>query len=208
MNIFSTFSAQNADSISGDTRDARLNSQCPSPSPLFGSWGVNDEGALGREARGGVLAEMEGQTEGSENVPERVAFPAAAGRVQSICAGDSHSVALTAGGQLFVWGVFRDSSGRSPHQPHRLAPSRRRRPPLTRPLTPPHPTPIPFVTGLVPPPQLRLLRGRAPAEPSRRRRCRRREGATPFYFPLTPPRRPVAPLTPAAAAAAAAAAAD
>lgn len=60
---------------------------------------------------------MEGQTAGSENVPERVEFPAAAGRIQSVCAGDSHSAALTAAGQLFAWGVFRDSSGRCGARP-------------------------------------------------------------------------------------------
>jgi hypothetical protein len=39
------------------------------------SWGVNDEGALGREARGGELALVQGETAGNETIPERVMMP-------------------------------------------------------------------------------------------------------------------------------------
>jgi len=75
------------------------------------SWGVNDECALGREARGGELAHIEGTTAGSETVPERVKIPGDP-RIKAVTAGDSHSAALSAGGEVFAWGVFRDSSGR------------------------------------------------------------------------------------------------
>ncbi|KAJ1480873.1 regulator of chromosome condensation 1/beta-lactamase-inhibitor protein II [Baffinella frigidus] len=75
------------------------------------SWGVNDEGALGREARGGELASIEGETTGSETVPERVHIPGDV-KIKYLTAGDSHSGALSETGQVFAWGVFRDSGGR------------------------------------------------------------------------------------------------
>jgi len=75
------------------------------------SWGVNDEGGLGRDARGGHLALQKGETQGSESVPDRVRFPNNE-QIASISAGDSHSVAVDSRGRLFGWGCFRDSGGK------------------------------------------------------------------------------------------------
>lgn len=69
---------------------------------LVYSWGVNDEGALGRQAHR--------DDAGSENYPGRVDFPSNDRMVQ-ISAGDSHSVALSSTGEVFAWGSFRDSGG-------------------------------------------------------------------------------------------------
>lgn len=78
---------------------------------LVYSWGVNDEGALGREARGGHLALQEGETAGDETVPEKIVFPGGV-KIKSVTAGDSHSMALTQGGAVYGWGMFRDSGGK------------------------------------------------------------------------------------------------
>ncbi|CAN7988974.1 unnamed protein product, partial [Ixodes hexagonus] len=80
------------------------------------SFGCNDEGALGRRTSS-LSTEM---TPGVVELPE----PATA-----ICAGDSHSAALTRSGSAFVWGNFRDSRGpmglvaadRSESKPVRIA---------------------------------------------------------------------------------------
>jgi len=66
------------------------------------SWGVNDEGALGREAHR--------DDAGSENHPAKVNFPSGE-RIVQLSAGDSHSVALSYTGDIFAWGSFRDSGG-------------------------------------------------------------------------------------------------
>jgi len=59
------------------------------------SWGTNDVGALGRT--------------GQENVPEKIPGLSA---IESITAGDSHSVALSLSGkQLYTWGSYRNSEG-------------------------------------------------------------------------------------------------
>jgi regulator of chromosome condensation len=63
------------------------------------SWGCNDEGALGRPSN-----------ESNEFDPLKVQFPEET-RILQICAGDSHSAALSSGGIVYVWGVFRDSNG-------------------------------------------------------------------------------------------------
>jgi len=75
------------------------------------SWGVNDEGGLGRDARGGHLALQQGATAGSECIPDRVKFPNKE-KIAAISAGDSHSVAVDASGGLWGWGCFRDSGGK------------------------------------------------------------------------------------------------
>ena len=66
------------------------------------SWGINDEGALGRVANKDV--------EGSEETPGEV--PIASGStVLKVTAGDSHSIALCADGCVYGWGTYRNSSG-------------------------------------------------------------------------------------------------
>ncbi len=61
------------------------------------TFGCNDEGALGRET-----VEEEDNFE-----PRRVELPAP---VQQVSAGDSHSLALTREGHVYIWGTFRVSS--------------------------------------------------------------------------------------------------
>lgn len=77
------------------------------------SWGVNDEGALGRETTG-ELWEKSGKSTGSPGdayTSGRVTFPADAAPIVQLSAGDSHTAALTQDGSVFVWGTYRDSSG-------------------------------------------------------------------------------------------------
>ncbi|GBP06418.1 Regulator of chromosome condensation [Eumeta japonica] len=62
------------------------------------TFGCNDEGALGRTARG----------EAEEAVPGRVSLPEPA---VAIAAGDSHTAALLQNGDVYAWGAFRDSHG-------------------------------------------------------------------------------------------------
>jgi regulator of chromosome condensation len=77
------------------------------------SWGVNDEGALGRETTG-ELWEKSDQSTGSPGdayTPGCVTLPADAAPIVQISAGDSHTAALTQDGSVFAWGTYRDSSG-------------------------------------------------------------------------------------------------
>lgn len=77
------------------------------------SWGVNDEGALGRFTTG-KLWEQSGEgkgTLGDSYVPGRVELPQDAGRVVQLSAGDSHTALLTESGAVYICGTFRDSSG-------------------------------------------------------------------------------------------------
>jgi len=63
------------------------------------TFGCNDEGSLGRH-----IEDEEEET----FVPGLVILPS---KVKQISAGDSHTVVLTEGGQVYYWGTFRDSSG-------------------------------------------------------------------------------------------------
>jgi len=65
------------------------------------TWGCNDEGALGRSCA----------DDDEEMVPEQVFLPDDAGRAVHITSGDSHCAVLDDGGQVYVWGNFRDGSG-------------------------------------------------------------------------------------------------
>lgn len=62
------------------------------------SFGCNDEGALGCQP----VEESENYIPTLVNIPERII---------EISAGDSFSVALSASGNVYIWGVFRDSNG-------------------------------------------------------------------------------------------------
>ena len=60
------------------------------------TFGCNDEGTLGRDT----------SEEGSETVPGKVdGLP----KIVQVCAGDSHTAALSADGRVFAWGNFRVS---------------------------------------------------------------------------------------------------
>lgn len=72
-----------------------MHSLCVSSDGQVYSWGCNDEYALGRQP---------GEDEGC--LPGLVTFPEPV-KVVQVSAGDSHSVALTSDGRVFIWGIFR-----------------------------------------------------------------------------------------------------
>ena len=78
------------------------------------SWGVNDEGALGRPTADKIWNESEEgalySERGDPYVPGKVLLPDDVEVVQ-LSAGDSHTCALMADGSIWSWGTFRDSSG-------------------------------------------------------------------------------------------------
>ncbi|KAI8105517.1 hypothetical protein M9434_000102 [Picochlorum sp. BPE23] len=78
------------------------------------SWGVNDEGALGRPTNDKIWDESPEGKEYSERgdpyVPGKVLLPASV-RVVQLSAGDSHTCALMDDGSVWSWGTFRDASG-------------------------------------------------------------------------------------------------
>ncbi|KDD73507.1 hypothetical protein H632_c2107p0, partial [Helicosporidium sp. ATCC 50920] len=78
------------------------------------SWGVNDEGALGRRTAGELWEKIAAKTAkdvaGDSYVPGKVAISSDS-RIVQLSAGDSHSTALTAMGEVWAWGTFRDASG-------------------------------------------------------------------------------------------------
>jgi regulator of chromosome condensation len=104
------------------------------------SWGVNDEGALGRPTAGSAWGEQGGgggagstpataakkgsgagataakkaqeeEEEEDPHVPGEVRLPAAArGAVVAVAAGDGVSVALTSAGDVWGWGLFKDDA--------------------------------------------------------------------------------------------------
>ncbi len=78
------------------------------------SWGVNDEGALGRPTADKIWDESEESSmyteRGDPYVPGKVLLPDHVDVVQ-LSAGDSHTCALMADGSIWSWGTFRDSSG-------------------------------------------------------------------------------------------------
>ena len=61
------------------------------------TWGCNDDECLGRSGVESAPAVVEGGLLGK--------------RVKMITAGDSHMVALTATGEVFAWGTYKDSNG-------------------------------------------------------------------------------------------------
>lgn len=75
-----------------------MHTVCLSDTGHVYTFGCNDEGALGRDT----------SEEGSEMVPGKVDL---AEKVVQVCAGDSHTAALTEDGAVFIWGSFRDNNG-------------------------------------------------------------------------------------------------
>ena len=89
------------------------------------SWGVNDEGALGRYTSGKIWETHApaGSTPGDSYIPGLVHLPSSSSsdggdgdgdgalRPVQISAGDSHTAVLLANGQVLLCGTFRDSSG-------------------------------------------------------------------------------------------------
>lgn len=106
------------------------------------TWGVNDEGALGRHTEGEAwkanqhLVAKAGPP-GDSYTPAAALLPAGAPRVARLSAGDSHTVALTRRGSIYAWGTFRDTGGvwafsASTRIAVRLASPASRRPPASR----------------------------------------------------------------------------
>lgn len=61
------------------------------------TWGCNDDECLGRP--------------GEESTPALVEGGLLGQRVTMVTAGDSHTIALTASGQVYSWGTYKDSNG-------------------------------------------------------------------------------------------------
>ncbi|KAK6473183.1 regulator of chromosome condensation-like [Huso huso] len=75
-----------------------MHTVCLSQSGKVYTFGCNDEGALGRDT----------SEEGSEMVPGKVELEK---RIVQVSAGDSHTVALSENGVVYIWGSFRDNNG-------------------------------------------------------------------------------------------------
>lgn len=82
-----------------DVEAGGMHTLCLTADGKVWSFGCNDEGALGRQTS---------SLDGSETTPGTVEIPEPVARVT---AGDSHSVALTVSGKVYMWGNFRDSKG-------------------------------------------------------------------------------------------------
>ena len=90
-----------------------MHTVCVSFSGTVYSWGVNDEGALGRYTEGEAWRSSglsRGQP-GDSYTPAEVEMPAACGKIVGLSAGDSHTMVLDDKGAVYGWGTFRDSGG-------------------------------------------------------------------------------------------------
>jgi len=74
------------------------------PGRAVHSWGCNDDQALGRGSDEWFPAPVDGPLGQGDSA----ALP---GGVAQIAAGASHSIALSAGGDVYSWGTYRDASG-------------------------------------------------------------------------------------------------
>lgn len=86
---------------------------CLTASGKIFTWGVNDEGALGRYTEGEAWKNS-GLAKGKPQdsyTPGLVKLPADAHEIVAISAGDSHTLVLDIKGAIFGWGTFRDGSG-------------------------------------------------------------------------------------------------
>lgn len=90
-----------------------MHTVCVSSSGAVYSWGVNDEGALGRYTEGEAWknSRLATGTPGDSYKPGKVKIPAACGKIVALSAGDSHTMALDENGAVYGWGTFRDSGG-------------------------------------------------------------------------------------------------
>uniref|UniRef100_A0AAY4AC53 RCC1-like domain-containing protein n=1 Tax=Denticeps clupeoides TaxID=299321 RepID=A0AAY4AC53_9TELE len=75
-----------------------MHTVCLSDTGNIYTFGCNDEGALGRDT----------SEEGSEMSPGKVELDEL---LVQVCAGDSHTAALSEHGTVYIWGSFRDNNG-------------------------------------------------------------------------------------------------
>jgi regulator of chromosome condensation len=90
-----------------------MHTVCLAASGTVYSWGVNDEGALGRYTEGEAWKKS-GLAKGSPGdayKPGKVKLPPECGKIVALSAGDSHTMILDDKGAVHGWGTFRDSGG-------------------------------------------------------------------------------------------------
>lgn len=90
-----------------------MHTVCLTASGKIFTWGVNDEGALGRYTEGEAWKNSgfaKGKPQDSYT-PGVVNLPADAQKIVALSAGDSHTLVLDIKGAIFGWGTFRDGSG-------------------------------------------------------------------------------------------------
>eukprot|EP00877_Chromochloris_zofingiensis_P002885 jgi/Chrzof1/12598/Cz07g00140.t1 len=81
------------------------------------TWGVNDEGALGRPTSGTAWEDTDYSTKEDSSVPGRARLPEGV-RVVQVVAGDGFTFALSDEGAIYGWGCFKDdASGKTGFQP-------------------------------------------------------------------------------------------
>lgn len=90
-----------------------MHTVCLAASGNIYTWGVNDEGALGRYTEGEAWKNsgLAKGTPGDAYKPAKVKLPAGCSQVVALSAGDSHTMVLDAKGAVYGWGTFRDSGG-------------------------------------------------------------------------------------------------
>ncbi|KAL8700165.1 MAG: hypothetical protein Q9224_001088 [Gallowayella concinna] len=84
------------------------------------TWGVNDQGALGRDTKwDGGMREMDADSDDEDNAglnplestPGAITTFPEGTVIVKLSAGDSHTLALTDDGRVFGWGTFRSNEG-------------------------------------------------------------------------------------------------
>ena len=72
------------------------------------TWGVNDEGALGRPTAGSAWEDAAAADKEDPSLPGAARLPAGAPRIVALAAGDGFTFALGEDGSIWGWGCFKD----------------------------------------------------------------------------------------------------